>query len=386
MSTICFKKSIQNFILIFLFLTFSSIALPEDNSEFRQLGGDFLQELTTAENRGMGISFVGLVEGANSLGNNPAGLALVKEDNRMSFNMTRFPRTVAVFSKLNDRDKYEDYSQYDLSPFGTELLNYAHPFGRLGTLGFGVVFRQEGRFSRVDDEGKAVNTFPENDFAVTLGYGKNLAPGAYIGFDAKVIRSKAQDLKGDDYLGRGYAYNIGYIQRMNTHWKFGGVIRNLSNGLSFASDEIPDKLRRDIIVGIAYQRENQRHSQRFGLDFNFPFKECGFPPLGGQEGGFNANIGGEFWYRQLIGMRLGYVRYIQKRFEPILHLTTGNTAIEERLWITEGLTYGLGLRLHNLEFNFAYAPQRKPETQENEKLRLEEGNAIISFSISNLHK
>jgi len=361
---------IKNFIFIFLFLMFSSIALSEDNSEFRQLGGDFLQEITTAEHRGMGVSFVGLVEGADSLGNNPAGLAL-EEDNRMSFNLTRFPRTVAVFSKLNDRDKYEDYSQYDLSPFGSELLNYAYPFGRLGTLGFGVVFRQEGRFSRVDDEGKAVNTFPENDFAVTLGYGRKLAPGAYIGFDAKVIRSKAQDLKGDDYLGRGYAYNIGYIQRMNTNWKFGAVIRNLSNGLSFASDEIPDKLHRDIIVGIAYQRENQRYSQRFGLDFNFPFKE-----------GVNANIGGEFWYRQLIGMRLGYVRYIQKRFEPILHLNTGNTAIEERLWITKGLTYGLGLRLHNLEFNFAYIPQRKPETQENEKLRLEKGNAVISFSIS----
>ena len=373
MSTICFKKAIRNFIFIFLFFTFSSIALSEDNYDNRRLGGDFLQELATAEYRGMGVSFVGLVEGAHSLGNNPAGLALAEENSSMSFNLTRFPRTVAVFSKLNDKDKYEDYSQYDFSPFGAELLNYVCPFGRLGTLGLGVVLRHEGRFSRVNDEGKAVNTFPENDFAVTLGYGKKLAPGAYIGFDAKVIRSKAQDLNGDDYLGRGYAYNIGYLQRMNTHWKFGGVIRNLSNGLSFSNNEIPDKLRRDIIVGIAYQRENQRHSQRFGLDFNFPFKE-----------GVNASIGGEFWYRQLIGMRLGYVRHIQKRFEPILHLNTGNMAIEERLWITEGFTYGLGLRLHNLEFNFAYAPQRKPEPQENEKLRLEKGNAVISFSISNL--
>ena len=369
------KKSIRNFIFIFWFLMFSSIALSEDNYDDRRLGGDFLQELTTTEYRGMGISFVGLVEGANSLGNNPAGLALGEDNSSTSFNLTRFPRTVAVFSKLNDRDKYEDYSQYDFSPFGAELLNYVHSFGKLGTLGLGVVLRHEGRFSRVNDEGKAVNTFPENDFAVTLGYGRKVAPGAYIGFDAKVIRSKAKDLKGDDYLGRGYAYNIGYIQRMNTHWKFGGVIRNLSNGLSFSSDEIPDKLRRDIIVGIAYQREDQRHSQKFGLDFNFPFKE-----------GVNANIGGEFWYRQRIGMRLGYVRHIQKLFEPILYLNTGDIATEERLWATEGLTYGLGLRLHNLELNFAYTPQRKPEPQEAEKLRLEKGNAIISFSIRNFQK
>ena len=373
MSTICFKKAIRNVIFIFLFLTFSSIALSEDSYDDRRLGGDFLQELTTAEYSGMGVSFVGLVEGANSLGNNPAGLALVEEDNRISFSLTRFPRTVAVFSKLNDMDKYEDYSQYDFLPFGAELLNYVYPFGRFGTLGFGVVFRHEGRFSRVSDEGKAVNTFPENDFAVTLGYGRKLAPGAYIGFDAKVIRSKVQDLKGDDYLGRGYAYNIGYVQRMNTHWKFGGVIRNLSNGLSFSSEEIPDKLRRDIIVGIAYQREYQRHSQKVGLDFNFPFKE-----------GVNANIGGEFWYLKRIGIRLGYIRHIQKRFEPILNLNTGNIAIEERLWLTEGFTYGLGLRLHNLEFNLAYAPQHKPEPQETEKLRLEKGNAIISFSMSKI--
>jgi len=251
------------------------------------------------------------------------------------------------------------------------LVNYVRPLGKLGTLGFGVVFRHEGRFSRVNDEGKAVNTFPENDFAFTLGYGRKLASSAYIGLDAKVIRSKSQDLQGDDYLGRGYSYNIGYIQRLNTHWKFGGVIRNLSNGLSFSSEDIPDKLRRDIIVGIAYQRENQNYSQQFGLDFNFPFKE-----------GVNANIGGELWYRQIIGARLGYIRHIQKRFEPILHLNTENITIDERLWLTEGFTYGVGLRLYGLEFNFAYTPQDKPETRENEKLRLEDGNAVISFSVN----
>jgi hypothetical protein len=163
---------------------------------------------------------------------------------------------------------------------------------------------------------------------------------------------------------------------MNKHWRLGGVIRNLSNGLSFSNDDIPDKINRDVVVGISYQREIQNHpnrksSMRLGLDFNFPFKD-----------GTRANIGGEFWYRQLVGVRFGYIRNIQKRFEPMLNLNTGQITSEERLWTTEGFTYGLGLRLSNLEFNFAYTPQKEPQSKDGEKIRIENGNSIVSFSVS----
>ena len=380
--------SLSRFLLIFLVLplVFPLLALSEEIDEVERFGGDFLQELTAAENLGMGGSFAGSVAGANSINNNPAGLALQNES-MVSFNLTRFSRTANVISKLNNADKYEDYGEYNFEAWGIESLNFVFPAGKFGTIGLNAVFRHEGRFSRVDEEGKAVNTFPDNDFAFAFGYGRRLAAGTHIGFDAKFIRSKVQsevDVQIDQSdeeteevsksvgnTGRGYAYNLGFVQYLNQHWRIGGVLRNLSNGLSFSSPEIPDKLRRDVIVGITYQRGDVSDTSfKFGCDVNPPFKD-----------GIRGNMGGEIWYRQLIGLRLGYVKHTQKRFDPVLKLESDKVVEEERLFLTEGFTFGVGLKYNKLEINFAHTPQRKPQAKDDEMLRSEEGNSIVSFSV-----
>ncbi len=381
---------IRYFLSILLVLVFPLVVLSEEGDEVERFGGDFLQELTAAENFGMGGSSVA---DANSINNNPAGLARQNES-MVSFNLTRFPRTVAIISKLNNADKYEDYSKYDLGAWGIESLNCVFSAGKFGMIGLNAIFRHEGKFSRVDEEGKAVNTFPETDFAFALGYGKKLTSGTHIGFDAKFIRSKVQAIyinqsneemgvtKNAGNIGRGYAYNLGFVQYLNQHWQIGGVIRNLSNGLSFSSPEISDearqllsygdKLRRDVIIGITYQRSDANDtSVKLGCDINPPFED-----------GIRANVGGEIWYRQLIGLRLGYVRHTQRQFEPVLRLSADKVIEEERLFLAEGFTFGVGLKHNKLEINFACTPQRKPQAEDGERLHLEEDNSIISFSIS----
>jgi len=379
--------NIRCFLPVFLILFFPLVVLSEEGDEVERFGGDFLQELTAAENSGMGGNFAGSVAGANSINNNPAGLALQNE-NMVSFNLTRFAHTVAVISKRNNADKYEDYSKYDLEAWGIESLNLVLFAGKFGMIGLNAAFRHDGKFSRVDEEGKAVNTFPENDFAFALGYGRKLAAGAYIGFDAKFIRSKVQSevdvqidqLNGETQevsqnvgnIGRAYACDVGFVQYLHQHWRIGGVIRNLSNGLSFSSPEIPDKLRRDVIVGITYQRDDVSLTEvKLGCDINPPFKD-----------GIRANVGGEIWYRQLIGLRLGYVRHTQKRFAPVLKLNADKIIKEERLFLTEGFTFGAGLKHNKLEINFALTPQHIPHAKDDEVLRLENGDSIVSFSIS----
>ena len=378
--------NIRYFLPIFLILVFPFTALSEAGDEEERFGSDFLQTLTGAENLGMGGNFAGSAAGVNSINNNPAGLALQREG-MASFNLTRFARTVAIISKLNNVDKYEDYSRYDLESWGIETLNFVFSAGKLGMIGVNAVLRHEGKFSRVDEEGIAVNTFPANDFAFTLGYGRKLVAGAYIGFDAKFIRSKVQsevDVQIDQTdeeteeisksvgnIGRGYAYNLGFVQHLNRHWRIGGVIRNLSNGLSFSAPEIPDKLRRDVIVGVTYQRDDIGDTSfKFGCDINPPFSD-----------GIRGNVGGEIWHRQLIGLRLGYVRYTQERFEPVLKLASGRIIKEERTFLTEGFTFGIGLKHNKLEINFAHTPQSQPKAKDDEHIRLEEGNSIVSFSL-----
>ena len=244
----------------------------------------FLKQLQGAEYRGMGGSFVGVADGANAIGNNPAGINSGTGD-RFVINMTRFPHTVVLLSKSNEAEKYEDYSRYEQNASGIETLNWAFPMGKLGTLGFAFSFAHEGSFRRVNHQGKAINSFPENNLAIGFGYGLNCFKGTTVGLDAKWIRSKVLDTSGTEHLGRGYAYNIGMIQQFGKAFQIGIVVRNLSNGLSFIEPNVPDKIRRDVIAGVTYQYDISNIALRIGLDLHPPFTD-----------GIRANI----WYRGMV--------------------------------------------------------------------------------------
>lgn len=329
----------------------------------------FLKQLLGAEHRGMGGSFVGATGGARSLGNNPAGISIVKGD-RFVIHMSRFSRTVALLSKPNFNASYEDYSRYEQSAAGIETLNWAFPIGKFGTIGFALSTAHEGSFRRVNHEGKAVNSFPENNLAIGLGYGVNCFGGTVIGFDAKWLRSKVTDASGAEHFGRGYAYNVGIIQQFGDAFQAGIVVRNLSNGLSFVDPTIPDKIRRDVIAGITYQREFSNTALRLGFDLHPPFSD-----------GVRTNLGIEVWFHDRIGGRIGFLRDIEKRYASVFLLEDATHEMEERNWKAEGLCLGFGVRFGNITLNAAYNPQFKPTVNEDERIHIAQGAAVYTFSI-----
>lgn len=329
----------------------------------------FLKQLLGAEHRGMGGSFVGATDGANALGNNPAGISVGKGE-RFAVHMTRFPRTVALLSKPNFNANYEEYSQYEQHASGIETFNWTFPVGKFGTIGVALSMAHQGSFRRVSHEGKAINSFPENNLAIGLGYGLNFFGGTVVGFDAKWLRSKVTDASGDEHFGRGYAYNIGLLQKFGEAIQAGVVVRNLSNGLSFVNHAIPDKIRRDVIAGITYQREISNISLRLGLDLHPPFSD-----------GIRTNVGVELWYRERVGGRIGYIRDIEKRYASVLLLKDDILEMEARNWKAEGLCFGLGVRFGNITLNAAYTPQFKPTVSEDERIRIVQGTAVYTFSI-----
>ncbi len=329
----------------------------------------FLKQLIGAEHRGMGGSFVGATDGANALGNNPAGIGIA-QGNRFVIHMARFPRTVALLSKPNFNANYEDYSQYEQRAAGIETLNWAFPIGRFGTIGVALSTAHEGPFRRVNHEGKALNSFPENNLAIGIGYGLNCFGSTVVGFDAKWLRSKVTDALGAEHFGRGYAYNIGLIQKFGNALQAGIVVRNLSNGLSFVDPVIPDKIRRDVIAGITYQREISNMSLRLGFDLHPPFSD-----------GVRANLGAEVWFRDRIGGRIGYLRDTEKRYASVFLLEDATFEMEERNWKAEGLCFGFGARFGNITLNAAYTPQFKPSVSEDERIHIVQGTAVYTFSI-----
>lgn len=349
--------------LCFVMSSTSSIA------NTRAAADGFLKQLLGAEHYGMGGSFVGATRGANALGSNPAGMSEI-EGNRFVIHATRFPHTVALISKPNTNANYEDYSRYEQHSSGVETLNWAFPMGKFGTLGLALAFEQAGAFRRVNYLGKALNSFPENNLALGLSYGVNLFGGTVIGVDTKWLRSKAVGIEGNEDLGHGYAYNVGVIQQIGDTIQIGAVVQNLSNGLSFSDPSIPDTMERSVVTGIAYQREISDVALRFGLDAHPPFRD-----------GPRINIGAEAWYRHRIGIRIGYIRDTQKRYTSVFLLQDGSFETEERLWIAEGVCFGIGFRFGSIILNAAYTPQFTPVVIDEERIHIVQGNAVYAFSV-----
>lgn len=329
----------------------------------------FLTQLHGADHRGMGGSIVGTTGGANALGNNPAGI--IKSDgDRFVINMTRLPRTIAILSKQNFDTDYEDFSRFEQRASGIETLNWVFPTAKFGTIGVGLSLAHEGSFRRVNHEGKALNNFPENNLAFGIGYGINLFKDTTVGFDAKWLRSKVTDTIGKEHLGRGYAYNIGLIQQFGKTIQAGVVIRNLSNGLSFVDPIIPDKINREFIAGIAYQRDFSKTMVRLGLDVHPPFTD-----------GVRTNLGIEIWHNNRFGGRIGYLRDTEKRYASVYLLEDNDYEMEERIWKAEGLCLGIGVQFGNITFNAAYTPQFTPTVDEDERIHIVQGTSIYTFSV-----
>ena len=339
------------------------------NEDFHASTNTFLKQLASAKHLRIGDNFVSSISGVNALNSNPAGLSFI-DSNRFVTNVSRFPRTIAVIAKLNDVERYEDHSQYALRASGLEFINYSMPLGAAGGFGFDFAVGHEGRFSRVNHLGKATNSFPETDFAIGISYAVKPFRGFAIGADARWLRSKVQDAENNRHIGHGYAYNLGLIQQLGEHLRIGGVIKNLSNGLSFTDNSIPDRIHRNILLGGSYQFHYKDVAIQVGLDLNPPFDD-----------GVRTNFGGTVWYRDFIGGRIGYLRHTERRFGSILGLETGQMEFEDRLWKTEGLTLGLGLQISGIYISAAYTPQIRPTENDGERIRVETGRSVYAFSI-----
>ena len=366
--------SIHDFVVVLITLLLlvvgeNLVSAQVINEDFYASTNTFLRRLASAKHLRLGDNFVRSISGTDALNSNPAGLSFINS-NRLVTNVSRFSRTVAVVTKLNDVERYEDHNEYALRASGLEFINYSTPLGAAGGFGFDFAVGHAGRFSRVNHLGKATNSFPETDFAIGVSYAVKLFPGFAIGTDARWLRSKVQDPENNRHIGHGYAYNLGLIQQLGEHLRIGAVIRNLSNGLSFTDTSIPDKIRRDVLLGGSYQFHYKDVDIQIGLDLNPPFED-----------GIRTNFGGTVWYRDLIGGRIGYLRHIEKRFGSTLSLETGQVEFEDRLWKTEGLSLGLGLQVRGIYINAAYTPQMRPTENNGEQIRIESGKSVYSFSI-----
>jgi hypothetical protein len=350
---------------VLLLLTLIPRSAPASEEKY---GAGFLQQLTNAEADGMGESFAAYSTGARSLSNNPAGLAYMG-GSELLVNAHKLPRVTAVIMKQNGDRKWEDYGEYSIEPTDMGLISYALPLGGFGSLGISFVYHYGGRFIRVNEEGKAVNSFPKDDLAFALAYSLKILRNVSVGFDIETIRSKIPADDGNS-IGRTRTMNVGILHHAGKRVRVGAVLQNIGGKLSFSSPDVPSNLRRRLLIGAMYTVKDSENSVlSISMDANPPFED-----------GPRYNLGAELLYAQRIALRVGYLRSTELYYEPLINLHDESSVYENRVWVRKGMTFGLGLKLGNVEIDVARAPRRKPVLNSDEELRLEEYNSIISFS------
>ncbi len=328
----------------------------------------FLQKLTSAENLGMGGGITAHSIGARALNNNPAGLAL-NNGNELFFGSYSTPRLNAVVMKENKNEDWEDFGIYNIEPTEIEYINYSMPRSKIGNIGIGLAYNHSGRFIRVNKEGKAVNSFPQDDLVIGIGYGLDLGKGLSLGVDVKSLRSK-MPIDGKNKITRAYTLNLGFMHQISDRARLGAVMRDIGKEISVKSPEKPRKINKSFLLGGMFNiRNSQKSSINISADINPPFKD-----------GVRYNVGTELIYVKRLILRLGYINDIQNYEDSLYNIDKDLYTDLKRLWITKGLTVGAGVRFGDAELNVARTPHRKPKSTKGEKIRIEDEESITSLS------
>ena len=247
-----------------------------------------------ARSAGMGDAQVSLAQDATAAYWNPAGLAAVLGTS---------------FTLMHDEW---------LSSVRMETASLAHATD-VGTFGLhfsGMYLDEIERHTLPSsrDEGH-FNVF---EVAISGAYGRRLIQDWDVGLAFKGLYSKL-----DDKGASGWAADFGTRFRTRIPGlTFGGAVQNLGPKMKFVSEEflLPITGR----AGADYQRGVARLSGSVTAAFDLVWPT---------DGDVRQHLGLEYMYRELAGVRVGY---------------KGN-------YVSQGLTFGVGLRKSSYRFDYAYA-------------------------------
>lgn len=245
---------------------------------------------------GMGEAYTAQADDVSSLYWNPAGLALMQE-RQASF----------MYDQM-----YKDL-KFQNGNIGIPLEN--------GAIGANVSYLSYGKIAGYDTSGNSIGDQSANSAVATLGgawLGNQWSAGANI----KGIREKLAD-----ETASGVAFDLGgnviYPKPvLGGTIRLGAVVQNLGSGIQFLQqkDPLPSAWK----VGVAAV---QLHDKKLNLSLDYTKPREDDSIISG---------GAEYWFVPFLALRAGYVN----------NHTVGS-----------GVRAGLGIRVKNVSFDYAYAGQ-----------------------------
>ncbi len=288
---------------------------------------------------GMGEAFVAVSDDVSAIYWNPAGLAFQKDKQFTTMYAKWLPQ-------FNLNDLYYLFGAYRQSIEG------------LGTVGINITYLNLGEQNFRDEANTDLGTFNSNEWAASLAYATLLSENLGVGLNFRFIRSNLAQVEVGAQKGQGvanaFAVDLGVLKKnfLINKLNLGINLSNLGPKITYINAAQADPIPTNFRVGLAYNLLEQEYNKLvLALDVNKllvnrtsdgvnDVATALVKAWGNND--YILNVGGEYWYADLIALRAGYN-----------HDEAGKVKF---------LSFGAGLRYANYQFDFAYvaAPEGHP--------------------------
>jgi len=237
------------------------------------------------------------------------------------------------------------------------MVQYSRTFNEAGSFLLGIRYMNYGKFDYADNAGNRGGTFGAADYALSIGWGRQLSSNFSIGATGKLIYSHYET-----YHSVGIAVDVAGTYKNNTNWIFSLVGSNIGRQLRSFVPGNTAPLPFDLQLAVSKKLEHvpfrfsfvYDHIERWNISYyNMANPSGGVDPLTGEPlalTGFSKFsdrlmrhliIGGEF----LIGKHLflrGSYNYRRRK----------ELSINQRIGMV-GFSWGLGLKVSHFSINYS---------------------------------
>ncbi len=321
-------------IILVIALAFS--VFPAQAAGVSQATMLFLKIAPGARPTGMGEAFVALADDATAVWWNPAGLG---------FQQKR--QFTAMYARW--------LPQFKLSDLYYSYLAYIHDVDEWGTFGGNIIFLNLGETERRDENNNPMGTFSSFEVAISGAYGALISDNLSMGVGLKIIYSSLSPQGAGAEKGTGsataVAADIGLLYKATflRGLSAGANLSNMGPKAAYIDRAQADPLPTNLKFGLAYNIIDQEYNRlTIATDIN---KELVVRNDDGTSDEFYEaiatawgdgdlirsmiwNVGMEYWYSTLVGLRVGYWNDDLGKVFPI--------------------TFGVSLRYSAYRFDFSY--------------------------------
>jgi hypothetical protein len=234
-------------------------------------------------------------------------------------------------------------------------INYAKKYFN-GTFSAGLIYFDYGNFEGRDETGSFTGNFRASDYALQLGYGNKIKKWQY-GTSLKLIHSQ---LDAYNSVGVGLDLALSYVNDSN-FFSTGFIMRNVGIQI-LAYDKSRETLPLEIIFGISKKLKHApfrfgltlHNLQRWDLTFASNISSENTIGLDGEEEQPKISFGDKLFRHAVLSTEI----VLSKSFQ--IRLGYNHKRKREMEWENvsgfTGFSWGVGIRLKKLTFNYSNAP------------------------------